>query len=105
MGLPVHYYVLAASLLFVIGIFCLATRRSLIKQVIGLEIMVNAAHLSFVAISVKQSPGLADPYALSFIIISLGVGAAVVALALLLAVQVYRVYRTTNVAKLRRLRR
>ncbi|MEM2237244.1 MAG: NADH-quinone oxidoreductase subunit NuoK [Candidatus Caldarchaeum sp.] len=105
MGLPVIYYVLVASLIFIIGVFCLATRKSLIKQIIGLEIMVNAAHLSFVAISTKQGPGLVDPYAQSFILISLGVGAAVVALALLLSVQVYRTYRTTDITKLRRLRR
>lgn len=87
------------------GAFCLATRKSLIKQIIGLEIMVNSAHLNFVAMSAKQTPGLSDPYSQAFILLSLGVGAAVVALALLLAVQVYRTYRTTDITKLRKLRR
>ncbi|MDJ0273098.1 MAG: NADH-quinone oxidoreductase subunit NuoK [Aigarchaeota archaeon] len=105
MSLNVIYYVLAASFLFIIGAYCLATRKSIIKQVIGLEIMVNAAHLSFVALSSKAGNGVIDPYAMSFIIISLGVGATVVALALLLTVQVYRVYRTTDVTELKRLRR
>ncbi|MEM1937074.1 MAG: NADH-quinone oxidoreductase subunit NuoK [Candidatus Caldarchaeum sp.] len=105
MGLPVLYYVLIASLLFIVGAYCLATRKSLIKQIIGLEIMVNSAHLNFVAISAKHGGGLVDPYAQSFILLSLGVGAAVVALALLLAVQVYRTYRTTDITKLKKLRR
>jgi NADH-quinone oxidoreductase subunit K len=105
LGLPVIYYILVSALLFVVGVYALATRKSLIKQVIGLEVMVNAAHLSFVALATKQAPGLSDPYAQAFILVSLGVGAAVVALALLLSVQVYRTYRTTDVTKLKRLRR
>ncbi|MDW8084094.1 MAG: NADH-quinone oxidoreductase subunit NuoK [Candidatus Caldarchaeum sp.] len=105
MTLPVVYNVLAASFLFIVGAYCLATRKSLIKQIIGLEIMINAAHLSFVSLAVKMGGGLVDPYAMSFIIVSLGVGAAVVALALLLTVQVYRTYRTTDVTKLNRLKR
>jgi len=104
MALSIIYYVLFSALLFVLGVYCLATRRSLIKQIIGLEILINAAHLNFVALSAR-APGGIDPYAQSFIIVSLGVGAAVVALALLLTVQVYRVYRTTDIAKLKRLRR
>lgn len=103
--MPVIYNVLVASFLFIVGTYCLATRKSLIKQIIGLEIMINAAHLSFVSLAVKMGRGLVDPYAMSFIIVSLGVGAAVVALALLLTVQVYRTYRTTDVTKLNRLRR
>lgn len=105
MTLPVIYHVLAASFLFIVGTYCLATRKSLIKQVIGLEIMVNAAHLSFVSLSVKAGNGVVDPYAQSFILVSLGVGAAVVALALLLAVQVYRTYRTMDITQLKKLRR
>ena len=104
MGLAVVYYVFFRALLFILGAYCLATKKSLIKQIIGLEIMVNAAHLNFVAIATK-SPWGVDTYVQTFILLSLGVGAAVVALALLLSVQVYRVYRTTDITKLRRLRR
>jgi len=56
LGLPVIYYILVSALLFVVGVYALATRKSLIKQVIGLEVMVNAAHLSFVALATKQAP-------------------------------------------------
>jgi len=104
MSLALIYYIFFSALLFILGAYCLATRKSLIKQIIGLEIMVNAAHLNFVAIATK-APGGIDPYAQTFILLSLGVGAAVVALALLLSVQVYRVYRTTDITKLKKLRR
>ncbi len=104
MALSIIYYVLFSALLFVLGVFCLATRRSLIKQVIGLEILINAAHLNFVALATSSGRGV-DPYAQTFIIISIAVGAAVVALALLLSVQVYKTYRTTDITKLKRLRR
>ena len=104
MPLAVIYYVFFSVLLFILGVYCLATRKSLIKQIIGLEIMVNAAHLNFVAIA-SRSPWGIDPYVNAFIILSLGVGASVVALALLLSVQVYRTYRTMDITKLKRLRR
>jgi len=104
MALSVIYYILFSALLFVLGVYALATKRNFIKMVIGLETLVNAAHLNFVALS-ASGPGGIDPYAQSFIVVSLGVGAAVIALALLLFIQAYRVYRTTDLAKLRRLRR
>ena len=105
MPLATIYYVAFAVLLFVVGVYCLATKRSIIKMIIGIEIMINAAHLNFVAFSANAAEGMVDPFAQSFVLLSMGVGAAVIALAMLLAVHVYRLYGTLDVTKLRRLRR
>lgn len=105
MPLFVLYYVLAAVLLLIIGVYALATKRSIIKMIIGIEIMINAAHLNFIALSANFPGGTIDPFAQSVVLISMAVGAAVIALALLLSVHVYRTYKTLDVTLLRKLRR
>ncbi|MCS7125290.1 MAG: NADH-quinone oxidoreductase subunit NuoK [Aigarchaeota archaeon] len=103
MTLSLYYYPIFAGLIFTIGIYCLATKKSIIKQIIAIELMVNAAHLNFIAFAV--TPSGIDPYAHSFVILSLGVGAAIIAVAILLAVQIYRTYGSLDVTILRRLKR
>ncbi|MCS7136578.1 MAG: NADH-quinone oxidoreductase subunit NuoK [Nitrososphaerota archaeon] len=105
MSLFILYYVLTAVLLFIIGVYALATKRSIIKMIIGIEIMINAAHLNFIAFSTNFPGGMMDPFAQSVVLISMAVGAAVIALALLLSVHVYRTYKTLDITLLRRLRR
>ena len=104
MALSPLIYALFSALIFAIGVYTLATKRNIIKQLIGIELLVNAAHLNFVSFAASNPKGI-DPYALSFVLLSLGVGAAVIAVAVLLIVQVYRVYGTMDLEKLRRLRR
>jgi len=105
LSLFILYYVLTAVLLFIIGIYVLATKRSIIKMIIGIEIMINAAHLNFIALSTNFPGGMIDPFAQSVVLISMAVGAAVIALALLLSIHVYRMYKTLDITLLRKLRR
>jgi NADH:ubiquinone oxidoreductase subunit K len=103
MALPIYYYPITAGLVFTIGVYCLATKKSVIKQIIAIELMVNAAHLNFIAFAI--TPTGIDPYSHSLVILSLGVGAAIISIAILLAVQIYRTYGALDVTILRRLRR
>ena len=53
MALPVSptIYLVGAALLYGVGLYCVATKRNVIKLVIGVEILVAAAHLNFIAFS------------------------------------------------------
>lgn len=53
MALPVSpgLYLGVAAILYGIGLYTVATKRNLIKIVIGVEILVNAAHLNLIALS------------------------------------------------------
>ncbi|MDW8092081.1 MAG: NADH-quinone oxidoreductase subunit NuoK [Nitrososphaerota archaeon] len=104
MALAPLIYVMFSSAIFAVGIYVLATKRNLIKQLIGIELLINAAHLNFVSFAASNPVGL-DPYAISFVLLSLGAGAAIIAVAILLAVHVYRQYGTLDLDQLRRLRR
>ncbi|MCS7145210.1 MAG: NADH-quinone oxidoreductase subunit NuoK [Nitrososphaerota archaeon] len=104
MALSPTVYTVFAGIIFVIGIYTLATKRNIIKQLIGVELMINAAHLNFVVFAVN-SPGGIDPYALAIVIFSIAAGAAVITVGVILVVSVYRTYGTMDLEALRRLRR
>jgi NADH:ubiquinone oxidoreductase subunit K len=105
--LSVNAYLSCALMLYAIGIFCLITKRNMIKLVIGIEILANAAHLSFIALSFRSYPGtvpVIDPLGQSFATISIAIGGSVIAVALAMVVIAYKRYKTLDVRQLRRLR-
>ena len=96
---------LACSLaLLAIGIYGLSTKRNMIKLIIALEILVNAACLSFASLSAMASPGSSDPMVAVLIIIVLAIGGCVAAFGLALALAIYKRLGTVDAWELRRLR-
>ena len=88
-------YLLLSSLLFSIGLAGALTRRSAILVLIGIELMLNAANLNFIAF---WRYGL-DPAALTgtmFAIFSISVAAAEAAVGLGIILAVYRHSKTTD---------
>ena len=104
MALPVEWFVVGSALLFLIGLYGLLTKHEMIRLAIAIEILTCAANLNFVALSAYRAVGSVDPLAHAFAIISIAVGACVVAVALALILHAYRIYRTTDVRELKRLR-
>ena len=87
------FNVALSLLLFGVGFFCLLTRRSVLKQVVGLKIMLQAGQ-------VVRDTHLAEAMVLSALIVE----AVVIALALALIVNVYRHYPDGDVDRLDRLK-
>jgi NADH-quinone oxidoreductase subunit K len=90
-GLP-HYLVVAA-ILFALGLFCALSRRNAVAIMIGIELILNAAGLNFVAFS--RYGGGHDGQLFTVFIIVLAAAEAVVGLALVLAI--HRRLRTIDV--------
>jgi NADH-quinone oxidoreductase subunit K len=93
---PLHAYLLLSALLFSIGLAGALTRRNAIIVLIGIELMLNAANLNFIAFWRYG----ANPQTLTgviFVIFSIGVAAAEAAVGLALVITIYRHYKTTNV--------
>jgi len=87
--------------LFGIGFFCLLTRRSVLKQVFGLKIMLQGVTLSLIqAGQIVNDARLAEAMVISALIVE----AVVIALALALIVNVYRHYPAGDVDHLDRLK-
>lgn len=100
---PLMSYLLVASLLFSIGLAGALTRRNAILVLVGIELMLNAANLNFIAFWRYGS----QPQALTgimFAIFSIGVAAAEAAVGLALIISIYRHYKTTNLDQINLMR-
>ena len=96
-------YLVGSILLFLIGLGCLTIKRDLIRLLMGIEIMFNAANLNFVALS-RARVGYIDPFAHTLVIMAIVLDGAVIAVGLVMALNAYRHSKTVDVRRLRRLR-
>ena len=94
--IPLHAYLLLSALLFSVGLAGALVRRNAIIVLIGIELMLNAANLNFLAFW-RYSPNPQALTGLIFVMFSIAVAAAEVAVGLALVISVYRHYRTANV--------
>ena len=92
---------LAAAALFSLGLFTVLTRRNAVSVLMGVELILNAANLQFVAFSRFAAGGL-DGQVFAVFVIVLAAAEAAVALAIVLAV--YYNARTIQVDDADRLR-
>ncbi len=72
-----------SAVLFVSGVVCMATKRNAIGVLMGVELVLNAANLNFVAFARHTALGL-DGQVLSLFVIVLAAAEAAVALAIAL---------------------
>jgi len=96
---PLQGYLLLSALLFAIGLAGALTRRNAIIVLIGIELMLNAANLNFIAFW-RYNPNPEASTGPLFVLFSLGVAASEAAVGLALVIAVYRHYRTTSVDKM-----
>ena len=98
-GLP--HYLIVASILFVLGLLTVATRRNAVAILMGVELILNAASLNFVAFSRFSHGGLTGQV-FSLFIILLAAAEAAIALAIVLAI--FRSFRNVDVFRTSTLR-
>lgn len=90
-----HYLVVAAAL-FVLGLLTVVSRRNTIAILMGVELMLNAASLNFVAFN-RFSPGFPGAFGgqvFALFIIVLAAAEAAVALAIIFAF--FKINRTVD---------
>jgi NADH-quinone oxidoreductase subunit K len=90
--------------LYIVGIYCLVTKRNLIRLLLGIEILVNAANVNFIVFAAYAMPGFVESAGHSFAAISIGLAGAISAVALAIVVIVYKHYGTLDVDELKQLR-
>src|ERR1044071_753504 len=92
---PLTGYLILSAFLFSIGLAGALLRRNAILVLIGIELMLNAANLNFIAFwRFSDHPeGLTG---IMFVIFSIGVAAAEAAVGLALIIAIYRHFKTTN---------
>ena len=100
---PLHICLLVSALLFAIGFAGAVTRRHAILALVGIELMLNAANLNFIAFWRYG----AHPEALTgvmFVIFSIAIAAAEAAVGLALVIAIYRHYKTSNLDEVKDLK-
>jgi NADH:ubiquinone oxidoreductase subunit K len=93
---PLHGYLLLAAMLFSIGLAGALARRNAILVLVGIELMLNAANLNFIAFW-RYGPKPEALTGIMFAIFSIGIAAAEAAVGLALVIAIYRHYKTANV--------
>jgi NADH-quinone oxidoreductase subunit K len=99
-AIPLEHGLILATILFLLGLVGVLTRRNLIFVLMSLEIMLNATGLAFVVGSSRW--GEADGQVMFLMILSLA--AAEVAIGLGLVLQLFNKYKTLDLDSLNKMR-
>jgi NADH-quinone oxidoreductase subunit K len=100
-GVGLHHFLAVGLALFCLGLFCVLTRRNAIGILMGVELILNAANLNFVAFSHRLT-GTIDGHVMALFGIILAAAEACVALAIVLAIyQTFHTIDTTETATLK----
>jgi multicomponent Na+:H+ antiporter subunit C len=107
---------LLSILLFLVGLYGVATKRNLIKIVIGLTIMEYATFMILAIIGYREGgkppimiekmgkPAFVDALPQALVLTAIVIGLATTALLLSIAVRIYNKYGTFDVGKIRKLK-
>jgi NADH-quinone oxidoreductase subunit K len=94
-GLP--HFLLVAAVLFSFGTYTVVTRRNAVGILMGVELILNAANLNFVAFNRYNPTPLLTGQVFSLFVIVLAAAEAAVALAIVLAI--YMNLKTIDVSR------
>ncbi len=90
----VTHYLIVSALLFSLGLLAVITRRNVIMILMGIELMLNAANINFLAFTRFATHSMDGNLVTLFIII---LAAAEAAVALAIVLNLYNRYKTVNV--------
>lgn len=96
---PLALLLTLSALLFSLGLLAVLTRRNVILILVGIELMLNAANLNFIAFWRYGPPeaGLTGPV---FVLFSVAIAAAEAAAGLAIVLMVFRHTRSTDLNRL-----
>jgi NADH:ubiquinone oxidoreductase subunit K len=94
-------FVLVSTMLFVVGIYGLIVKKSALRMLFAVEIMINAANLNFVAFNQFLWDNAIGQ---TFVLFSIALAAGETAVILAIVVVAYRLHRDTDVSELKTLK-
>ena len=101
MDVGLTHYLTLSALFLALGIFTILSRRNAIVILMGVELVLNAAALNFVAFGKFVATGIAGQMMAIFVIV---IAAAEAAVALAIILSVFRNFNTVQVDRVDRLR-
>jgi len=97
-AIPLTWYLILAAALFCIGFYGVLARRNAVAILMGVELMLNAVNINFLAFWRYVRPE--EPVGQVFAIFVLAVAAAEAAVGLALIISIYRTRKTINVDRI-----
>jgi len=101
-NVQLEHYLIVAALLFAIGAYGALARRNAVAVLMGVELMLNAANINFVAFWRYGGAEKMEGLVFALTVIALAAAEAAVALAIILTV--YRRFKTVNVDQINLMR-
>jgi len=96
-----EHFLFVSAILFSLGIYGIVTRKNAVMVLMGVELVLNAANINFVAFSKFGNFGINGQVIALFVII---LAAAEAAIALAIVLNVYKTFVNINVDEINKLR-
>lgn len=96
-----YHYLFVSTILFSLGIFGIVTRKNAIMVLMGIELVLNAANINFIAFARYGDFGYQGQLIALFVIV---LAAAEAAIALAIVLNIYKVFSSVNVDEIDRLK-
>jgi len=93
-NVQLSHFLIVSAVLFALGLYGIMTRRNAILVLMGVELVLNAANINFIAFSRYGGVNLDGQAAAIFVII---LAAAEAAIALAIVLNIYHRFHTVNV--------
>jgi NADH-quinone oxidoreductase subunit K len=90
--IPLEFFLLLGGILFVIGAYGALTKSNAILVLMCIELMLNAANINFVAFGAFNG----DVMGQAFVVMTISVAAAEVAVGIAILLNAYKVRKTTE---------
>ncbi len=101
MSIGLTHFLVISAILFSLGLLAVVTRRNAILVLMGIELILNAANINFIAFSRYGGADLSGQVVAIFVII---LAAAEAAVALAIVLNIYKNFLTVNVDQIDRMK-
>ncbi|MEO6939385.1 MAG: NADH-quinone oxidoreductase subunit NuoK [Candidatus Kapaibacterium sp.] len=101
MSVGLNHFLIVSAVLFVLGLFAMLTRKNAIAVLMGIELILNAANINFIAFSRYGGVNMGGQMSAIFVIV---IAAAEAAVALAIVINIYKNFQSVNVSEVDKLR-
>lgn len=93
--IPLHYFLIIATIMFFIGVYGFLTRRNLITILMSVELILNSVNINFVAFNRYLYPENLHGHFFTLFVIAVAAAEAAVVIAII--INIYRNFKSINV--------
>ncbi|HOJ17505.1 MAG TPA: NADH-quinone oxidoreductase subunit NuoK [Ignavibacteriaceae bacterium] len=101
MSVGLNHFLIVSGILFSLGIFAIVTRKNAIMVLMGIEFILNASNINFIAFSKFGNFGVQGEVIALFVIV---LAACEAAIALAIVLNIYKQFTTVNVDEINNLK-